>query len=58
MPADVGTLPPMPPEDEGGVTGAFEPVPAEPGPRRVPPAFEPSRAGLRAGARAGVRARA
>jgi hypothetical protein len=39
MPADVATLPPIPPEDEGGVTGAFEPVPVlEPEPE---PVFEP-----------------
>ena len=53
MPADVATLPPIPPEDEGGATGAFEPAPvvaSEPAPafepepvfERAPvPAFEP-----------------
>jgi CheY-like chemotaxis protein len=47
MPADVGTLPPILPEDGGGVTGAFEPVRApEPPPvavaaTRSTPAFEP-----------------
>ena len=53
MPADVATLPPIPPEDEGGVTGALEPLPVlEPQPApaaaREPvvaaeptPAFEP-----------------
>jgi hypothetical protein len=47
MPADIATLPPMPQEDEEGVTGAFEPVTvpqAEPAPAFEPeltPAFEP-----------------
>jgi CheY-like chemotaxis protein len=44
MPADVATLPPMPPEDEGAVTGAFEPAKIlEPEPVVAPeptPAFE------------------
>ena len=69
MPADVGTLPPIPAEDEGGVTGAFESLPVEvPPPAPEPePVFEPEPvpafaaaacAGVRAGARAGLRARA
>ncbi|HYN02625.1 MAG TPA: response regulator [Vicinamibacteria bacterium] len=38
-PADIATLPPVPSEDEGGVTGAFEPLPIlEPEPA---PVFEP-----------------
>ena len=46
-PADVGTLPPLPAEDEGGVTGAFEAMPdLAPAPAPVvraeaTPAFEP-----------------
>ena len=48
MLADIATLPPMPREDEEGVTGAFEPVTvpqAEPAPAFEPeptPAFEPA----------------
>jgi CheY-like chemotaxis protein len=51
MPVDVATLPPIPPEDEGGVTGAYESVPVlAPMPAAVvppavaaepTPAFEP-----------------
>ncbi len=38
-PADLGTLPPLPPEDEGGVTGAFVPVRVEAA--QPPASFEP-----------------